>query len=176
MIWQRCPQQCWKTRLRKTSVGIWRTADAASGNAVSRSLRRRSERERKESGASRVAHRPGLERQSIEAVTEPPGGTARVPRTGANRLTGPDAGTDVRVMKAGFFGSHRSRRPARCDEHHDAVALTVRWHARCSAKHHCGRQVSSVTAIAQNHPTNDAVSVGLVETPAPFAFGINQTG
>ena len=48
------------------------------------------------------------ERQGIEAVTEPPGGTARVPRTGANRLTGPDAGTDVRVMKAGSFGNHRS--------------------------------------------------------------------
>ena len=64
-------------------------------------------------------------------------------RIGAYRLTGPDAGTVVRVMKAGSFVNHRSQRPARCDEHHDAVALTVRWHARSSAKHHCGRQAKT---------------------------------
>ncbi|MDE2411511.1 MAG: hypothetical protein KGM18_07025 [Sphingomonadales bacterium] len=51
------------------------------------------------------------------------------------------------------------------------MALTVRWHARCSAKHHRGRTARQVAAIAQNHSDADAASVGLVETPAPFAFG-----
>lgn len=112
--WQRCPQQCWKTRLRKPSGGIWRTADAASGNAVSRLNVSSHERPQRSPAPARFQERKRRQRSSQSRNRQVEGkgqsacrGSPDQPPDGTGRRRG------GRAMKAGSFGNHRDADPDR---------------------------------------------------------------
>jgi hypothetical protein len=98
-IWQRCPQQCRKTRLRRSSDRIWRTADAAKGSQSAGRFTSGRDRQ-KEGGGFGQSGTESPKRQGGVAVTEPPGGRERSqdrnqPPDGTGRQHGNQA------MKAG---------------------------------------------------------------------------
>ena len=76
-------------------------------------------------------------------------------KTGTNRLTGPDAGSGAQAMKAGSSRSHRV-----ADNAEERAARVER------------KQLESSLGYGDrpNRPEPEQASVGLAETPAPFAL------
>ena len=138
-------QQVASTAAGKGSEGKWRFTRCAS------------------SGPGTAKHRSGH-------------GTARRNGKGPPDRSQPPDGTGRRNGRSGDESRFFREPPVRNGQP-DAMSITMRWHSRCDGTRGAQQSITAagrrrqVTAIAQNHPEADAASVGLVETPAPFAFG-----
>lgn len=164
------PQDVFGLNLANRRCSVWRatcwpTGPASLGNRIA---------------ASAALRRPGQARS--EPVTEPPGGsgkalgqepppdgTTRRPRRRYDGAPVPSgtAGTSGRKArgKGACTGTPSSpmRRASRCGTHGAMAREVLR-------RHHSGERTAGRTSVSTIDRTPGRASVGLAETPAPFAF------